>query len=96
MVALADHLSLDELDHEYRSGKDGTTARHYEVIRLLARGHSTTQVSALSGFGMRWIEELVVSMPREFSPEGGADKFLDCLCCNSKVPAVFGWANPAQ
>jgi hypothetical protein len=37
-----------------------------------------------------------VSIPDEISPKGGADKFLDCLCCNSKIPAVFGWADPAQ
>jgi hypothetical protein len=36
------------------------------------------------------------SMPREFSSEGGADDFLDCLCCNSEIAAVFGGANAAQ
>jgi transposase len=72
MVAIADHLSLEGLDHGYRSAEDGTTARHYEVIRLLAKGHSTTQVAALSGFGLRWIEELVVRY-NAFGPDSLGD-----------------------
>ncbi|WP_180898671.1 helix-turn-helix domain-containing protein [Martelella soudanensis] len=72
MVAIADHLSVDELDRGYRSAKDGTTARHYEVIRFLAKGHSTTQVAALSGFGLRWIEELVVRY-NAFGPDSLGD-----------------------
>lgn len=60
MVSIAGHLSLDGLDQGYRSAPDGTTARHFEVIRLLFKGHSTTDVSDLTGFGVRWIDELVV------------------------------------
>lgn len=60
MVAVAGHLSLEGLEQGYRSAKDGTTARHFEVIRLLAKGHSAADVSDLTGFGVRWIEELVV------------------------------------
>lgn len=37
------------------------------------------------------------SAARVASPKhGGADKFLDCLCCNSKIPAVFSGADPAE
>ncbi len=37
-----------------------------------------------------------LSMPREFPQEGGADEFLDCLCCNSEIAAVFRRADAAQ
>ncbi|MBD9640510.1 transposase [Ensifer sp. ENS07] len=37
-----------------------------------------------------------VSMPDQYSPEGGADEFLDCLCCNSEVPAVFRGAKATE
>jgi transposase len=60
MVAVAGHLSLEGLEQGYRTARDGTTARHFEVIRLMAKGHSTADVSELAGFGIRWIEELVV------------------------------------
>jgi len=60
MVAVAGHLSLEGLELGYRSAEDGTKARHFEVIRLLAKGYSTADVSELTGFGIRWIEELVV------------------------------------
>lgn len=60
MVSVAGHLSLEGLEQGYRTARDGTTARHFEVIRLLAKGHSTADVSDLTGFGIRWIEALVV------------------------------------
>ena len=72
MVVVADHLSMEGLDHGYRTAGDGTTARHFEVIRLLAKGHSTTQVSSLTGFGLRWVEELVVRY-NAFGPDSLGD-----------------------
>ncbi len=38
----------------------------------------------------------LLSIPREFSSERSADEFLDCLCCNSEIPAVFRRADAAQ
>ena len=55
MVAVAGHLSLEGLEQGYRTARDGTTARHFEVIRLMAKGHSTADVSELTGFGIRWM-----------------------------------------
>ena len=39
---------------------------------------------------------LCLSIGTEHSPLGGADKFLDWLCCNSEITAVFYGANAAQ
>jgi transposase len=72
MVGVAEHLSLDRLEQGYRSARDGTTARHFEVIRLVAKGHSTAAVSDLTGFGMRWIEELIVRY-NAFGPDSLGD-----------------------
>jgi transposase len=81
MVAIAGHLSLEGLELGYRSAKDGTMARHFEVIRLLAKGHSTADVSELTGFGVRWIEELVVRY-NAFGPDSLGD-----LRRNNRKPA---------
>jgi transposase len=72
MVSLAEHLSVEGLEQRYRSASDGTTARHFEVIRLLAKGHCVAEVSDLSGFGVRWIEELVVRY-NAFGPDSLGD-----------------------
>jgi transposase len=72
MVAVVGHLSQEELEQGYRSSKDGTRARHFEVIRLLTKGHSTADVADLTGFGMRWIEELVVRY-NAFGPDSLGD-----------------------
>ncbi len=38
----------------------------------------------------------LLSSPEQYSPIGAADKFLDCICCNFEIPAVFGGTNAAQ
>ena len=38
MAQVVGHLGLEELQAGYRRGGDGTLARHYQVIWLLAQG----------------------------------------------------------
>lgn len=38
---------------------DVTTVRHVQVIWLLAQGHSCSQVSAMTAFSERWVQELL-------------------------------------
>ena len=39
MAHVADHLSVLALEQQYRSCTDVTTARHFQTIWLLAKGH---------------------------------------------------------
>ncbi len=39
MARVATHLSVSDLEREYRAAKDATAARHYQAIWLLAQGH---------------------------------------------------------
>ena len=59
MATVNEHLSLDDLQERYVSCSDVTAARHFQVIWLLARGHTVSQVSATTAFGERWIEQLL-------------------------------------
>jgi transposase len=59
MATVNEHLSLDDLQERYVSCGDVTAARHFQVIWLLARGHTVSQVSATTAFGERWIEQLL-------------------------------------
>lgn len=58
MAHVVDHLSIADLEQRYRTCGDACSARHYQTIWLLARGHTVPEVSALTSFVPRWIEEL--------------------------------------
>ena len=59
MSRVAEHLSLAELQAGYRSSKEATLARHYQVIWLLAQGRTVAETARLTGFVPRWIQELL-------------------------------------
>jgi transposase len=58
MAHVKDHLSIEELEQRYRACEDARSARHYQTIWLLAQGHTVPEVSGLTSFAPRWIEEL--------------------------------------
>ena len=65
MATVYKHLSVEELEERYVGSQDATTSRHFQVIWLLARGHTISQVSETTAFGERWIEQLLaVIMPK--------------------------------
>jgi hypothetical protein len=43
MVRVAGYLSVAELQAGYRGSRDAMLARHFQVIWLLAQGHSVTE-----------------------------------------------------
>lgn len=59
MAHVASHLSIEALEERYRACADARAARHYQTIWLLARGHTVAEVSTLTSFVPRWIEELL-------------------------------------
>jgi transposase len=59
MATVCEHLRVEELEERYVGCQDATAARHFQVIWLLARGHTISQVSATTAFGQRWIEQLL-------------------------------------
>jgi hypothetical protein len=59
MARVADHLSVEDLEAGFRSERDPTAVRHFQVIWLLARGHTIADVAAVTSFGRRWIEQLL-------------------------------------
>ena len=58
MAHVSDHLSIEELEQRYRACEEVCEARHYHAIWLLAQGHTIAQVSAVTSFVPRWIEQL--------------------------------------
>ena len=58
MAHVADHLSVLALEQQYRSCTDVTTARHFQTIWLLAKGHEIAEVAATVSFARRGVERL--------------------------------------
>ena len=84
MAQVADHLSVEALGDLYRSAGDGTTARHAQVIWLLAQGHTVPEVSAATTFVARWIEQLLA----RYNAEGPA-ALGDLRRGNGRTPTVL-------
>ena len=70
MATVGDHLSVEELEERFVRCQDAS--RHFQVIWLLARGHTVSQVSATTAFGERWIEQLLARYNAE-RPEALGD-----------------------
>ena len=72
MATVYKHLSVEELEARYVRCQDATASRHFQVIWLLARGHTVSQVSETTAFGERWIEQLLARYNAE-GPEALGD-----------------------
>ena len=59
MATVWDHLSGEELEERFVGCEDASASRHFQVIWLLARGHTISQVSGTTAYGERWIEQLL-------------------------------------
>ena len=59
MAHVATHLSVEELEARLRAAPDAKSARHFQAIWLLAKGHAIADVSSTTAFGIRWLEKLV-------------------------------------
>jgi hypothetical protein len=58
-IAIAPHLSVEELQARFLEAKTTTQAHHYQIIWLLACGKTSAEVMAVTGYSRGWIYELV-------------------------------------
>ena len=84
MARVAEHLGISELEERFRTAKDPILARHVQVIWLLAQGHTTAEVSAVTSFVPRWIEQLLA----RYNAEGFA-ALGDLRRHNGRAPALL-------
>ena len=84
MARVAEHLGISELEERFRTAKDPILARHVQVIWLLAQGHTTAEVSAVTSFLPRWIEQLLA----RYNAEGLA-ALGDLRRHNGRAPALL-------
>jgi transposase len=59
MATVYEHLKVEELEERYVGCQNATASWHFQVVWLLARGHTISQVSETTAYGERWIEQLL-------------------------------------
>ena len=57
-IAIAPHLSVEELQARFREAKTTTQAHHYQIIWLLADGKMTAEVMAVTWGGDKEVYEI--------------------------------------
>src|SRR4029450_11321851 len=84
MARGAGHLSVDELEARLRSAQDPTATRHFQVIWLLARGHTIADLAGGARFVPRWIDPLLAPYNAH-----GPEALGDLRRRNGSAPSVL-------
>lgn len=58
-LSLTPHLSVDALEHRYRSCRDPVERSHWHIAWLVAQGHSGAAVARLTGYSETWVRTLI-------------------------------------
>jgi transposase len=70
---LAAHLSPAELGQRYRAARSPVERSHLQIVWLLSQGRGEREVARVTGYGRRWVAE-VVRRYDEDGPEGLGDR----------------------
>jgi transposase len=57
-MTIAPHLSVDELERRYRRADDPIARSQWQIVWLLASGLPTGQVARVTGYSVRWVQEI--------------------------------------
>jgi transposase len=61
------------LEHRYRRATDPVARSQWQIVWLLASGHSTAEVAGVTGYSVHWIRE-IAKRYREAGPGGIGDR----------------------
>src|ERR687884_1258545 len=70
---LAAHLSPAELGQRYRAARPPVERSHLQIVWLLSQGRGEREVAQVTGYGRRWVAE-VVRRYNEEGPDGLGDR----------------------
>jgi transposase len=68
-IYLQPYLSIDELEHRYRTAKEPNERTWWQILWLLAQGHTATELSRVIGYRAYWIGQ-IAKRYNEQGPEG--------------------------
>jgi transposase len=67
-AAVADRLSVDELERRYRATRDPVERGHWHAIWLVAGGRTVAETAAVVGYSPSWLRTLI----RRYNAQGAA------------------------
>ena len=67
-IAIANHLSTEELFVRYRQATEVTERSHYQIIWLLTTGKTVQEVSEVTGYTKIWIYQII----KRYNQDGAA------------------------
>src|SRR3954470_15121770 len=70
---LVAHLSPAELGQRYRAARSPIERSHLQIVWLLSRGRGEREVAQVTGYGRRWVAEVVRRYDEE-GPDGLGDR----------------------
>src|ERR671932_1587005 len=70
---LAAHLSPAELGQRYRAARSPIERSHLQIVWLLSQGRDEREVARVTGYGGRWVAE-IVRRYSEAGPDGLGDR----------------------
>jgi transposase len=68
-IHLQPHLSVDDLEQRYRSAKEPNERTWWQILWLLAQGHTATELAHVIGYRAYWIGR-IAKRYNEQGPEG--------------------------
>jgi transposase len=57
-MAIAPHLTVAELEQRYRRAGDAVARSQWQMLWLLAGGMPTVEVARVTGYTVRWVQEI--------------------------------------
>ena len=57
-MRIVPHLTLAELEQRYRRSDDAVARSQWQIVWLLAGGVPTVEVARVSGYSVRWVQEI--------------------------------------
>ncbi len=72
-ISIVQHHELDELETRYRQSKDSVERSQYQIVWLLGSGKTTSEVSAVTGYSLRWIR-VIAKRYNELAEAGIGDR----------------------
>lgn len=65
-LKLADHLTVEQLEQQYRQSTEAVARSHWQILWLLMQGRSTAEVTAVTGYSTTWVYAIV----RRYNQQG--------------------------
>jgi len=57
-MAIAPHLTVADLEQRYRAAGDPVARSQWQILWLLAGGMPTAEVARVTGYSVRWVQEI--------------------------------------